>query len=211
MFAGELRLIVEYIEGKEHIGGVAPFQSKLMMGGQQPPQPPIQPQYPPQQFAVPQSNLQVGIMQSGMMDSQRRGGFQDANSNIFANQAASGFQQFQPQPGSIIVQEQTIYQNQGMPTPSQIVDHQSTFFNPRPPSQQMLTSQRSAQQDPLMFNTYNPQTNPTMRTSQLGPGAGNLTIVGGTPSTINQAFGSRRMPIFKSGCPNLNWFSILDG
>jgi hypothetical protein len=52
--------------------------------------------------------------------------------------------------------------------------------------------------------------NPIM-TSQRGIQGGNITIAGGTPSTINQAFGTRRMPIFKLGCPNHNWFSILDG
>lgn len=76
----------------------------------------------------------------------------------------------------------------------------------------MLVSGRgSVPQDPLMFNSYNQNINQNMLTSQQGLAVGNLTIVNGTPSTINQAFGTRRMPIFKSGCPNLNWFSILDG
>ena len=62
-------------------------------------------------------------------------------------------------------------------------------------------------QDPLMFDTYNPEPN----YQQQGIPGGNVSVMGATPSAINQMFGTRRMPIFKSGCPNLNWFSILDG
>lgn len=62
-----------------------------------------------------------------------------------------------------------------------------------------------------IMDPYAMDPNTHIMRSQTGLQAGNLTIAGGTPSTINQAFGTRRMPIFKFGCPNLNWFSILDG
>lgn len=171
--------------------------------------------------------MQSGFPQGGMMTSMRSGvAEQNPNmygnptsqmgSAIYGNQMGSSIQPIQQFQQTQLPQTSTLYEQQTVilpqnPNSSQIIDPRATVFNPlaQPPPQMLISG--GGPQDPLIFNSYNPQLNPGMLASQQGMAAGNVTIVGGTPSTINQAFGTRRMPIFKSGCPNLNWFSILDG